>query len=128
MFRADFKELLRQNLKDALDAPNLKSSLQKMAEAVSKFYPGTKIWFTRRFGKRWSYIAGAGEETYNPPEKIIYLDDYAVFLQNFKDIYFEEKAALSDLFKLITIIQDIQDEVSAADSRVTPSPVLCHEI
>lgn len=116
MFRTDFKELLRQSLKDALDAPDLKSSLQKMAEMVSEFYPGTKIWFARRFGKRWSYIAGAGKETYNPPEKIVYFNDYAIFLQNFNDISSEEKAILSDLFRLVTIIQDVQCEVSASGS------------
>jgi hypothetical protein len=43
-----------------------------------------------------------------------------VFLQNFTAISAEEKTALSDLFKLVTIIQDIQGELPATDSGVAP--------
>lgn len=105
MFKTEFKGLLKQCLKEALDSSDLKDSMHKIAKAVSGYYPGTKIWFARRFGKRWSYISGAGKETYNSPEEMAYLEDYAAFLQNFDEVSSDEKEMLTCLFKLVTAVK-----------------------
>lgn len=105
MSKDNLKVLLTQCIKEALDAPSLKDALQNTANAIIMYYPNTKIWFAQSFGKRWSYIAGAGEETYIKPEQVVYLKDYSVFLQNFKDISKDEESILIDLFRLITVIK-----------------------
>lgn len=103
MYRSDFKEIIKQCIKGSINESSIKDTLKKISDIITENYPNTKIWFAQRFGKRWAYIVGAGIDTYDKPEKLIYLDDYAAFLQNF-DISEEEKSVFKDLFRLMTII------------------------
>ncbi|NLU09899.1 MAG: hypothetical protein GXW90_02960 [Tepidanaerobacter acetatoxydans] len=105
MFDDKFKDMIVSCLTEALDAEDLKSALEKSSKIITAFYPNTKLWFTKSFGKRWSFIAGAGVDSFIEPQRIEYQDGYAAFLQNFTFKQEEEKAVLTDLFRIITTIQ-----------------------
>ncbi|MDD3147587.1 MAG: hypothetical protein PHD82_09815 [Candidatus Riflebacteria bacterium] len=49
-------------------------------ERLAKTF-GVRIWFCRRTGRRWSFIAGAGEEKVLPSELIFEKDETGVFVQ-----------------------------------------------
>lgn len=51
---------------------------------------GTKIWIAEKFGRRWSYIKGFGEEQYVPAELVLLIGKYAVFAENLSEDQKEE--------------------------------------
>lgn len=52
------------------------SELEKIAENH-----GVRLWIAERFGRRWSYMAGGGEERFLPPSMIAEIDGYGVFVE-----------------------------------------------
>jgi hypothetical protein len=105
MFNTDFKKMISSCLKEALQAENLETSLEKTSNKIASFYPDTKLWFAKSYGKRWEYIAGSGRDSLTQWERIEYQKGYAVFLQNFSSVPKQEKDELIDLFRMITTIQ-----------------------
>lgn len=105
MFSDKFKEMLVSCLTEAMDAEDLKSALEKSSKIITAFYPNTKLWFAKSFGKRWCFLAGAGTDSFIQPQRIEYQDGYAAFLQNFSFKCEEEKMVLTDLFRIITTVQ-----------------------
>lgn len=104
MFDSKFKDMLVFCLKEALRAESLESSLKKSSEIITSFYPNTKLWFAKRFGKRWSFITGAGADSFTSSQKVEYLEGHAVFLQNFSFKQKKEQEVLMNLFRIITIM------------------------
>ncbi|MDD3840650.1 MAG: hypothetical protein PHP06_08790 [Clostridia bacterium] len=105
MFDDDFKKMTVHCFQEALQAEDLETSFKNISNIITSFYSGTKLWFAKSFGKRWSYFAGSGQDSLIQWEKIEYQKGYAVFLQNFISVPKEEKDVLIDLFKIITTIQ-----------------------
>jgi len=105
MFSDEFKEMVSSCIAESFRCENLKSALEKSAKIITEFYPDTKLWFAKSFGKRWCFLAGAGTDSFIQPQRIEYQDGYAAFLQNFSFAHEDEKAILIDLFRIITNIQ-----------------------
>lgn len=104
MYSMNFRRLLKNILSQIVIYEDLKSSLKVVAESVCAYYPDSKIWFTENFGKRHSYIVGAGKETYKPVQKLEYANNYTAFLQNLSGLNSEEKSILADVLNIVTII------------------------
>ncbi|HHU69941.1 MAG TPA: hypothetical protein GXZ31_06545 [Thermoanaerobacterales bacterium] len=101
MFNSDLKKIIKDSLEAALKVASLREALEIVSESVIEYYPDKKIWFTKCFGKREEFIAGAGKDSFLPPEKIQLTDKYSVFLQNFSDLSYEEKETIISGCKLL---------------------------
>jgi hypothetical protein len=99
-----FSAWIRKTAEKSLKAESLSEALQIVSKHVIDRYQQSKIWFAETLGKRQSFLEGAGEETFFPPEKIILSDKYTVFLQNLVLVNKREKDALIALFKLVILI------------------------
>ncbi len=89
-----------KTIKNAKVAGDLNDSLRLLATKISKYYPGIKIWFTQKLGKRESYIAGAGQEQYIAPQKYKLNSKYNVFLQD-NNLKKEDKEKIIEICRII---------------------------
>lgn len=88
-----------------ISSKDLETSLKLIAKSISSYYPNSKIWFTKNFGKRREFITGAGKETFRHTEKLEYANDYTTFLQNLTSLTTKERNILTELFDIVTVIQ-----------------------
>ncbi len=63
-----------------------------------------KIWIAEKMGRRWSYIAGAGEEFFLPSRMIAQIGRYAVFVEGDS---FDKEVIVNKVRKLLES-QDFQ--------------------
>jgi len=82
-------------------AANLNDSLRLMADEISSYYPGIKIWFTEKSGKRESFIVGAGKEQYISPKKYRLNNNYAVFIQDANSLKEEDKNSIVNICRML---------------------------
>ena len=73
-------------------------------EILTKKYD-IRIWFCKKTGRRWSFIAGAGEQRPLPSELIYSIGDFGFFVQgeNFDD--FRLKTDIEELVQKKGIIE-----------------------
>ncbi len=66
-------------------------------------FPDNKIWITRKFGKRDSYLAGLGQEKYCKAVRVKLSDDYTAFVEDKWEMKDDEisviKEYLEELFE-----------------------------
>jgi hypothetical protein len=105
IYKEDFKIWLEEILKVAMKEKRLEDSLEKLCNDIINYYPDIKIWFAEKLGKRWSYITGAGMESFMQSEKVSITSKYGVFLQNADKISCEEKESIFALMKIICTIK-----------------------
>ena len=84
-------------------AGNLNESFRLLAEEISSCYPGIKIWFTKKSGKRESYITGAGREQFIAPQKYRLDTRYNVFIEDDNNLNEEEKEKIVDMCCILMI-------------------------
>lgn len=95
---------LRETVQRCLAARDLTMALKSLAQSITSYYPHTKVWFAQRFGKRYSFLAGAGQEFYLPAEKIEFDPDYSLFWQIQDEITPEEREILIAVCKIVIAI------------------------
>lgn len=100
IYKVDFKELIVRNLQEILKCKNMKKLFEVLCKNTAEFYAGTQVIFSERFTKRIAYVAGAGEETFMPQEKVELDGRHVVFLQGFENVPPYEKDTLIALFKV----------------------------
>ncbi|QZY56498.1 hypothetical protein [Crassaminicella profunda] len=103
--KVDFKIWVEDTLQSALREKEFQKALEKLCGSIIIYYPDIKIWFAEKFGKRWSYIIGAGKESFTQSEKVLLTSNYGVFLQNTDKISCEEKDCIIALMKIICTIK-----------------------
>ncbi|ACR79120.1 hypothetical protein [Kosmotoga sp. DU53] len=65
--------------------------ISKILEILERFAnKDTKVWIAEKFGRRWSYIKGFGEEQYVPVEIVLEFGKYAVFAENLSEVQKEK--------------------------------------
>ncbi len=67
-------------------------------ERLARTYQ-VRIWFCRRTGRRWSFIAGAGEEMLLPSELIFENEETGVFAQG-ED--YDKNSLTAEVKRLVT--------------------------
>ncbi len=100
-----FNAWLENSLQVVLCAKDGVEALNMAAQSVVAYYPGTKIWFFQQFGKRLSYITGAGQESFCESEQIGLSGNYGVFLQNFPNVDDAEKDILISFLKITAALR-----------------------
>ncbi|MBR9648434.1 hypothetical protein KM792_02575 [Clostridium tyrobutyricum] len=105
MDKMEFKKFIEHNLKEVLEAGDIKEAFKILCENTVAYYEGTQVVFSQKFTKRIEYIIGAGKETFMPQEKVELNDKYTVFLQSFENVSDYEKDILISLFKLCVVIK-----------------------
>lgn len=106
MYKKEFSNLIKTILEKIIKKESLKEVLSIACRYISEYYPGIQISFTEIFGKRVSYIAGAGKETYNSCKKIMVDENHALLIQNSSKMNLNEEDAIVSLFKIILIIKE----------------------
>lgn len=102
----DNRKLVINIIEETFEADNLESALETLVKSLTSIYPGSKIWIAEKYGKRKSYIAGSGNETYQPAEKLSITDDYYLFLQDFSEMNKRERELARSIFKLVIIFYE----------------------
>ncbi|OFI05897.1 hypothetical protein CLOACE_14420 [Clostridium acetireducens DSM 10703] len=105
MFNENFSEFLEGTLKKTLSGVDLKDSLDILGESILSYYKDIQVSFAKSFGRRLCYITGAGEELYEPNDKIQVLDGYFILIQNSSVIPELEKEIIISLVKLIIAVK-----------------------
>ncbi|MBV4418560.1 hypothetical protein KM800_04360 [Clostridium tyrobutyricum] len=105
MDKMEFKKFIKHNLREVLEAGDIKEAFKILCENTAAYYKGTQVVFSQKFTKRIEYIIGAGKETFMPQEKIELNDRYIVFLQSFENVPDYEKDILIAMFKLCAVIK-----------------------
>lgn len=95
---------LREVISQVLVAKDLRSALKEVSVAVVGRYPGVKIWFARRCGRRWSYLTGAGPEAMIEPVKIECTGEYAAFIQDETGACERDFELLQALFRVTVLL------------------------
>lgn len=72
-------------------------------ESISKRY-GIRLWIAEALGKRWSYLVGWGEERFLPPNLVVKIDKYGIFIEG--EEHQEEIA--KDVEEILSRLSDIQ--------------------
>lgn len=67
-------------------------------ERLAKTYD-VRIWVCRRIGRRWSFLAGAGEERVLPSELVFENEETGVFVQG-ED--FDQQSLVTEITRLLT--------------------------
>ncbi|MFW5786921.1 MAG: hypothetical protein ACOC21_01385 [Halanaerobiales bacterium] len=109
MSKDKFKDWIEKAARGALSTENLKEGLDFIVSQFVKKFPGSKIYFAEKLGKRISYISGAGRENYLEAEEIDAGNDYFVYLENI-ELNEREKEILISLIKLVVYIKDDKNE------------------
>lgn len=105
MYKKEFSNMIKNILEKIANKESLKESLSIACRYISEYYPGIQISFTEIFGKRVSYIAGAGKETYKSCKKIMVDENHALLIQNPSKISLDEEDAITALFKIILVMK-----------------------
>lgn len=100
-----YKIWLEYTLRIVMKQKEFKEALEKLCQAIATYYPHIKIWFAEKFGKRWSYITGAGMESFMQSEEVLITSKYGMFLQNADKIPCEEKDCIIAIIKIICAIK-----------------------
>ncbi len=70
------------------------SELEKISEKYN-----IRIWISEKFGKRWSYITGSGEERFLPARLIGEIKNYGIFVEG---ELFDREAVMKDVSHLFS--------------------------
>ncbi|MDI3534186.1 MAG: hypothetical protein PWQ82_551 [Thermosediminibacterales bacterium] len=103
-----FKHWLKNTLNKILQKESLLETLECLSEEITQKYPNIKIWFTRKYGKRLSYITGNGREHFLPPVKIDISKNYSAFIENLSVVPEKEAEILVSLFKVVLGLYDAE--------------------
>lgn len=103
--KKDFIKLLESILKEILKKEDFKTTVDKVCNSITEYYPNTQISLAEKLGRRLSYIGGSGKETYIPYEVIELNNNYSIVVQNFKEIPLENRDLLISLFKILLVLK-----------------------
>ncbi len=94
---------VKETIENAFKADKLEPALEAVVKSLVSLYPQSKIWIAERYGKRESFIAGSGKESYHPAKKISITDCYNLFLQDFPEKSRQEIGLIVAIFKIVII-------------------------
>ena len=99
MFNTDFKKMISSCLKEALQAENLETSLEKTSNKIASFYRTQSCGLQKAMAKGGNISPGSGRDSLTQWERIEYQKGYAVFLQNFSSVPKQRKGRINRPFQ-----------------------------
>lgn len=99
-----------ESLEYAVDGRDLRVTLDVVSTQAEQAF-GTRIWFARILGRRWSYIAGlrSARPAWSETQKIPLTDGFGLVAESWGELSLQERDRLKDfLVRLLDSSQSLE--------------------